>query len=321
MMLRRLSNVKSIFFVLMALSLLGISFSGYTADPEIPTQKITINGTVNINKNPDDNGYIPPLRYVFVSEPYTGPLDVMIMSLPKVSYVAPYMGVDLGHGIYAVIGIRDNGGDHWDISDGDLKVSPGGSLLISIVTASEGTDFTGSLSSGNIPLGIITHGDCNGVYSNDVCAEYNLNINLNVSNSSCLITTPHDAVFNWPGISPSEIRNGSVAVQTAPVTMSCTSSAKEGVVARPVAITFTSSNGSQDAANGIIKTDKENLGLQLTWHSNGQPIAQDKVIEFPAIASATEDFSVDAKPVLINGTQQITGGSFATTVTMSVEYR
>lgn len=306
--------------MLVALSLLALSFSGYSAAKK-PTQVITISGTVNINKDPNDNGYIPPLRYVFVSEPYTGPSNQWLWSLPVVGYIAPYMGVDLGHGLYAAVGVRDEKGDHWDLSSGDIVTSTGGSLLISVVTSSEGTDFTGSFSTGNLNLGVVMQGACMNDYDNNTCADYYLNLTVNVSNSSCLITTPHDAVFNWPNISPSEIRNGSVAVKVAPVVMSCSNSGAEEVVARPVAITFTSSNGSQDAANGIIKTDKDNLGLQLTWHSNGQPIPQDKVIEFPAVASATEDFSVDARPVVINSTQQITGGSFATTVTMSVEYR
>lgn len=318
-MFKKISNVKKVFWVLVVLCLTGISVSGYCETAKTPTQEITVSGTINVNKDPNENGYIPLGRYTLVSEAYAGKNGLTLFDSRSYTEFLLDGGQawDIGNGFYIIPGIRDSKGDHWDVNN-DYKSEAGGKLLLAIVTDKNGTPFTGSFSTGKVELGgVISSTDC----KNTICADYYINLTFNVSNSSCLITTPHDAVFNWPGISPSEIRNGSVAVQTAPVTMTCTNSGEEGVIARPVAITFTSSNGSEDAANGIIKTDKENLGLQLTWHSNGQPIPQDKVIEFPALASATEDFSVDAKPVAINGTQQITGGSFATTVTMSVEYR
>lgn len=297
---------------------MGLSFSGNAA--KIKSQQMTISGTVNVNKDPNENGYIPPGRYVFASQPFTGPSGEMILigSFPRIIIPGGALAWDLGNGFAAIMGVRDSAGvDHW--TDLPQYSEKGAEAIISVVTAPEGTEFTGTFTTGNVRAAAVS--DSTGTYKNDLVAELYLNLTFNVSNSSCLITTPHNAIFNWPGISPSEIRNGSVPVQTAPVTMSCSSSGAEEMITRPVAITFTSTDGSADAANGIIKTDKANLGLKLTWHSNGQPVQLDKVNEFPAVAAKTVDFSVDAQPVALNSPNTISGGSFATTVTMTVEYR
>lgn len=292
----------------------------FTFAAKIPTETITINGSATIAQNNDLENHIPARRYVFQSSTsYTGPdgsADLVTDKIIGTSMVNGHLAYsyDISRGYYITFGIRDERGEQWPADQSMSNIINGSSIIATI--ESTGEDSSEGLIPGSSTIYFYLAGSACKKYENGYCAAIRVNLNLTIKNSSCQIITQHNMAFTWPNIRPSEIINGSVAKQTAPVTMACSQSTG----ASPVAITFTSSNGSSDAANGVVKTSLENLGLQLTWASNGQFIPLDKEIDFPAIASATEDFSVNAKPVQI-GSGKINGGNFSTIVTMSVEYR
>lgn len=307
---------------------------------KFPTEHISISGTVNVNKDPTDNGVVPFGRYIFTGSPqYNGPQD---SDFPphSVDYVAMrvnftnwskdidnYRTVSIGHGFYLAFGIRDDRGDIWATNTvlvNSFPVKSPGDMVVSVLTDATGTDFVGDFSYSNSKVAFIFEADSDvckksseiKINNSGVCAIVNINLNFHVANSTCQIITAHNMAFVWTSLSPSEISNGSAESKTAPVTMQCSNAG--GI--EPVAVTFTSSGGTYDAAQGIVKTNLANLGLQLTWASNGQPVVMDKEITFPALSTSTEDLSVNAKPVQL-GSTSVGGGSFSTQVTMNVEYR
>lgn len=306
---------------------------------KFPTENISISGTVNVNKDPTDNGVVPFGRYIFTGSPqYNGPQDSDFA--PKdPDYVAMRINfsdwakdidnhktVSIGHGFYLTFGIRDERGDTWSTNALHLQtytvVSPG-EVMVSVLTDASGTDFVGDFSYSSSQVAYIFEADTYVCKKNSavrttagVCAIVSINLNFHVANSTCQIITAHNMAFVWTSLSPSEISNGSAESKTAPVTMQCSNAG--GI--EPVAVTFTSSGGTYDAAQGIVKTNLANLGLQLTWARNGQPVVMDKEITFPALSTSTEDLSVNAKPVQL-GSTSVGGGSFSTQVTMNVEYR
>lgn len=306
---------------------------------KFPTETINISGTVNVNKDPTDNGNVPFGRYIFVGSPqYTGPSSLnshMRMQFDGNTtggitwgHIDGHVGLPIGNGFYLVFGIRDERGDIWESDEIQLinvAVKSPGEVMVSVVTDATGTDYVGDFSYNANSIAFInndvasSNAVCqkNAAYSNNfICAVVGINLHFHVSNSTCQIITAHNMAFIWASLSPSEISNGSAETKTAPVTMRCSNSG--GV--EPIAVTFTSSTGTYDADQGIVKTSRANLGLQLSWASNGQPVVMDKEIDIPAFATSTEDLSVNAKPVQL-GSETILGGNFSTQVTMNIEYR
>ncbi|POZ17535.1 hypothetical protein C3Z09_07325 [Lelliottia aquatilis] len=225
-----------------------------------------------------------------------------------------YSGIKLsnGHNFFLLYGYRNESGTHLtSYSDKTMKIPDKSQLIVSLATQNSGTKFTGTFS---IYTQIGSINACND--GSNSFGRIVINMTVTVSNSTCEISTSHNMAFFWPSLSPSSIQNGSAEMKNAPVRMDCTNATG----AFPVAVTFNSTNGSYDAANGIVKTNHENLGLQLTWANTGKPIPQNTEIDFPATSNMSEDFSVNAIPVQL-GSGEITGGDFSTSVTMSIEYR
>lgn len=143
-----------------------------------------------------------------------------------------------------------------------------------------------------------------------------LNLKLIVTATSCSVTTPKNISINWPSLSVSDIKNGSAAGKTAPVTVDC-----EGTgTTEPMDVFLSSNNGSADAPGGVINTSSNNLGLKLTWADGGAAIPLDSTFKLPLPATgSTKNLAIVAKPVA-TGTGQIAGGDFNTTLTMTIQY-
>lgn len=138
--------------------------------------------------------------------------------------------------------------------------------------------------------------------------------NLNVIFTSCQLDSSQ-ANLSWTNLPSADIISGVVPPQTASVTADC------GDVPTPVAITFSSSRGYVNAAQGIVKTDSDgsnNLGLQLSWVSTGQPINMNETTHDNIKA---QQFDVSAKPVAINSGAPVKSGDYNGTVTMMFSYR
>ena len=138
--------------------------------------------------------------------------------------------------------------------------------------------------------------------------------NLNVIFTSCQLNAS-EANLSWINLSSADIISGVVPPQEARVGADC------GDVPTPVAITFSSSRGYVNAAQGIVKTDSDgsnNLGLQLSWVSTGQPINMNETTHATIKA---QQFDVSAKPVAINSGAPVKSGDYNGTVTMMFSYR
>lgn len=185
------------------------------------------------------------------------------------------------------------------------------------------TDFTINLGLYLVSTtgGVITAGEhhFSGFYG-DIMAGNDILIalgsfNINVILTSCRITTPSAVTMDWGSVSSAEIVSGEVETRTANIGIYC------GEIQTPVSISFASSNGYVNASEGIIRTSVEenNLGLQLTWESNGLPIVMNEKISDVILGS--KNFNVVGKPVPINPSQPIRAGDFTGNITMMFAYR
>lgn len=141
------------------------------------------------------------------------------------------------------------------------------------------------------------------------------NFSINVVLTGCQLNT-NQANLTWNTISSPDIISGEVATRTAEIGADC------GEVETPVSIKFSSSRGYVNAAQGIVRTDEDgsnNMGLQLTWEKDGQPIAMDKTTQDSV--KGIKQFNVVAKPVAINPKNSIKSGNYDGTVTMMFSYR
>jgi type 1 fimbria pilin len=119
-----------------------------------------------------------------------------------------------------------------------------------------------------------------------------------------------------PPLSSADIISGNVTAQKASVAADC------GAVPTPVSVTFSSSRGYANAAQGIVKTDDDgsnNMGLQLSWDSTGQPINMNETTH--DTINGIQQFDVMAKPVAINSGAPVKSGNYNGTVTMMFSYR
>ncbi|MCQ4170642.1 fimbrial protein [Hafnia paralvei] len=142
--------------------------------------------------------------------------------------------------------------------------------------------------------------------------KVNLNLTVNLIATSCLVTTDKSIDIRWDGLTTKDIINNVADEKVANIGVNCNSSQT------PVKITATSGNGYVDAAGGIVKTSRDNLGLKLTWEDTAQPV------NFTTARTDTltgnKYYNIVAKPVRYNE-GAIALGEFANTVTVSLEYR
>lgn len=132
--------------------------------------------------------------------------------------------------------------------------------------------------------------------------------------TSCQLNASQ-ANLTWNSLTSADIISGVVPPQEARVSANC------GDMPTPVSITFSSSRGYVNAAQGIVKTDDDgsnNLGLQLSWVSTGQPINMNETVHDTI---KTKQFDVSAKPVAINSGAPVKSGDYNGTVTMMFSYR
>jgi type 1 fimbria pilin len=149
----------------------------------------------------------------------------------------------------------------------------------------------------------------------DVLFMDNLTVNYIVS--SCGIKSKQGSVVNWPSLTKSDVRNGKAATLPYSLYLIC---GNESDPATPVNITFSSTHGFADAANGIVNTNLQSVGIKLSWaNTNLPPLVLDQVNR--STLSGTGDYSVLAKVVkTASENNVITGGHFDTNVTMTIEF-
>ena len=138
-------------------------------------------------------------------------------------------------------------------------------------------------------------------------------VTIIINSATCTVSTAHDMNFTWPQLSPSQIENGSAEVKNAPISMSCSTTDEN----KPVTVTVTSANGYANASDGVINTNKSNLGIKLTWADSGEAIPLNKGLLMNAYNGS--NFSINAKPVSTSS-EKISAGDFETTVTISFDY-
>lgn len=187
-------------------------------------------------------------------------------------------------------------------TDGTVPITPGVYSVNTLLGTLYAQQGEGSIGSG----GSVTPTD-----------DIYLNTTLTVLASSCLLQTPKDIAIAWPTLTPSVIKNNAAESKAANISVAC-----EDTNSHPITVTVTGSEGNESAANGIVKTSTEGLGLQLTWVNNGQPIPLNQPMDFNpgAAGNLTQDFSIAAKPVAINS-GSISAGDFSSNVTVTFEYR
>lgn len=140
-----------------------------------------------------------------------------------------------------------------------------------------------------------------------------LDITIKIIESACSVKTYRNINVTWPALSPWTISEGDGGAEkkVAPITINC------GTTRTPTKVTVTANN-ILNAANGMINTSLNHLGLALTWASNGQPVPLNQELSYDILGD--QDLSIAAKPISVGGTD-IPAGDFNATVTMSIEYR
>ncbi|WMY75569.1 fimbrial protein [Buttiauxella selenatireducens] len=155
-------------------------------------------------------------------------------------------------------------------------------------------------------------------YSIDYPAIYLDSFTVTYTETSCGIKSKQGSVINWPALYKTDIVNGTAESKPYSLSLIC---GNESDPALPVNISFTSTHGFADAANGIVKTNLANLGLKLSWVNPAlTPLALDQVNK--SMLAGVGDYSVLAKPVkLSKSTDTLQSGQFDTTVTMNIEFQ
>ncbi|ENA0608716.1 fimbrial protein [Enterobacter bugandensis] len=216
------------------------------------------------------------------------------------------INTEITNGFYVVFGVRNNTGEHWAAyGDKAMSIKKGDIFIASLITKGTGSPVTGNLYT-SLPLAGIKRVSQGAKVYTYITAK----VDVDVKKSTCSISTSHNMAFDWPSLTQSEITNGTAPTKKAGIIMGC--NANEII---PVSVTINSTNGSYDAAKGLVKTSKENVGLQLTWADDGMPAELNKKNDF----FSSKDFSINAKPVQL-GSGKISGGDFDTKVTVSIEY-
>ncbi len=263
------------------------------------------------------NVIIDAEKYVYTGSPSIGS-DADGGYIKNTAYscsvtVRGYCGVSLIGDISAVLGVRHNGVTRWGSPSQLGFIAKNDIIVIQILTSEAGEKLKDI--QGNWGVSGTDLGDIYDIRDNNVSTIQLGNMNFVITKETCAVTTSHDMAFYWTDLTPNEITNGNSQIKSAPISLSCNNSN-----VGPLQVTITSSQGANSVANGVINTDLLNLGIKLTWASNGLPVALETPIDFPAATSSTEDLSINAQPVQ-TGSGTVGAGDFSTAVTMNIEYR
>lgn len=142
-------------------------------------------------------------------------------------------------------------------------------------------------------------------------------LTVNYLVTSCGIKSKQGTDVTWPSLTKSEIVNGTAPVKPYALSLIC---GEQSDIPSPVNITFSATNGFADAANGIVKTNLDSVGLKLSWANPAlPPLMLDQVNR--STLSGVGDYTVLAKPVKITSESgAIMSGYMDTSVTMTVEF-
>jgi len=143
--------------------------------------------------------------------------------------------------------------------------------------------------------------------------KININLTVNLIATSCVVDTDKTIDIRWDALTSKDIINNLAEEKVATIGVTCNSSQT------PIKISVASGNGSYDAAGGIAKTSRDNLGLKLTWQDNGQPVDLSTARK-DTLYTNSKNYNIVAKPVRYND-GAIALGEFANTVTVNFEYR
>lgn len=155
-------------------------------------------------------------------------------------------------------------------------------------------------------------------YKTDHPLAYLDSLSVNYIETSCGIKAKQGSVINWPALYKSDIVNGTAESKPYSLALIC---GDESAPPLPIDISFSASNGVADAANGIVRTNLQNLGLKLSWANPALPPLVLGQVNHSTLAGVG-DYSVLAQPVKIPGsTGNISAGKFDTTVTMNIEFQ
>jgi len=140
-----------------------------------------------------------------------------------------------------------------------------------------------------------------------------LNVTVNLKATTCVVDTDKTIDIRWDALTSKDIINNLAEEKVATIGVTCNSSQT------PIKISVASGNGSYDAAGGIAKTSRDNLGLKLTWQDNAQPVDLSTARK-DTLYTTSKNYNIVAKPVRYND-GAIALGEFANTVTVNFEYR
>lgn len=305
----------------------------FAAQAAIPDSINVDSGVISVIDDPSTSSVVPFGKYVFSSAPVymdtddcpdenlgqdttcslTFLNDSTFYNINNVIDTSEYSAFKItgGKGFYVAFGIRDSTGDHY-WTGGSLKITERNfRVIMSIFTSDSGTDKTGTMDHTGT-LAMIKHHKQGAATTTTV----NAHIDIAIKESACIMQNSLSQAFHWDNITPSSIISGNVAIQQAKVTIKCSGSELHSMMFKLLADT-----GSDDASEGVLKTDLKNLGIKLTWAGSGNAIPFDTEMTFPGDTSTNLlDFSINAQPVNING-GAIPGGTFRGAATMIMEYR
>lgn len=189
---------------------------------------------------------------------------------------------------------------------------------IDLVTLNPSLNQEGGSISYNVPDPVLYAAFQNEGFSTDHPLAYLDNMTVNYIETSCGIKSKQGSVINWPSLYKADIINGTVESKPYSLSLIC---GKESDTPLPIDISFSSTNGFSDAANGIVRTNLANLGLKLSWANPAlPPLMLDQVNH--SMLSGVGDYTVMAKPVKLSASADtLQAGQFDTTVTMNIEFQ
>lgn len=141
-------------------------------------------------------------------------------------------------------------------------------------------------------------------------------LTVNYTVSSCGINSKSSFV-DFGDIYKIDIIHGNVATRPFAVTLIC---GDENSPPSPVNITFSATNGFNDTARGIVNTNIQGLGLQLSWKNSALPPLVLNQVNHSTL-SGIGDYSVLAKPVTTLASHVLSAGKLDTSVTMNIEFQ
>jgi type 1 fimbria pilin len=303
----------------------------FAAQAKLPSSITMDPGVINVVNNPASGVKVPFGKYYTVSIPlYIDETDCPFITenncllylepsspvFGNKHYQAPegnafaysFKGSEA---FYFSVGYRDSTGDHyqdWAGIDYTSIHSRNIQIIMPIFTPNNMSIEPHDIFISGLVASILSQGYLK--------TNINANVNIHVQESTCTMQNSLNQAFYWNNISPSEISNGTVTKQRAPITILCS-----GAEIQSIGLNVKGDSGVYDANNGIIKTDLPNLGVKLTWARDNLPVVLNKDIVYPPSAQTNQaDYSIDAQPVHV-GTEPIPAGSFSGVATVEIQYR